>query len=199
MSAQQNRATEFFSLIVSFQTETLLDVYPGEVLASRRYKEMHLPGDVLICYADNLPTPAQTQMPPNWQELSTAESKPPFCCGGVRPYKPRRLEREIYFSDLERGQGNHPGVVFEIKRQVDSGPMLSTSYKQLIRDNVVDAPGTYSQKLHAFKNYKCAVHGLFFGVDLYKASGAGGYNRHHVRLNPFQRVNEEMQARVLAL
>ncbi|CAN0284819.1 unnamed protein product [Ascophyllum nodosum] len=47
--------------------------------------------------------------------------------------------------------------------------------------------------MHAFKNYKCTVHNRFFGVDLYRSSGnSSGYNFHHMRLNPFTRVNPDV-------
>lgn len=51
-------------------------------------------------------------------------------------------------------------------------------------------PGsTFTQKMHSFKNYKCAEHGRFFGVDLFRASESAGTNFHHMRLNPFTHVH----------
>ena len=162
MSAQQNRGTAFFSLIVDFEAQAMLDVYPAEVLAETTYKEMKLPGDVLLCYADNLPVPAQTALPPNWQQLSTVADKPPFCCSSVQPHKARRLEREIYFSDLEGTQGSHPDVVYEVKRQIDNGPMLSTTYWQLSQGEVQKANGTLHRSCMLFGT----TNALFMGSSL---------------------------------
>ncbi|CAN0408846.1 unnamed protein product, partial [Laminaria digitata] len=51
-------------------------------------------------------------------------------------------------------------------------------------------PGSsFTEKKHAFKNYKCAEHDRFFGVDLFRASNSTGTNFHHMRLNPFTHVH----------
>jgi len=41
---------------------------------------------------------------------------------------------------------------------------LSTTYWQLTINQV---HGSYTRKMDAVKNYKCANHNLFFGIDLY--------------------------------
>jgi hypothetical protein len=43
-------------------------------------------------------------------------------------------------------------------------------------------------KAHAFKNFKCTKHNLFFSLDVYTL--AGTYNYHHMRLNPVTNINE---------
>jgi hypothetical protein len=80
-------------------------------------------------------------------------------------------------------------VVFEVKRQVNNGPILSVKYFQLLDGHLVQVHGQSTQKLHAFKNYKCASHDLFYGVDLYLAGEDSGYNQHHMRLHPFEARN----------
>ena len=56
---------------------------------------------------------------------------------------------------------------------------------------VEEVAGPFSQKIHSFKNYKCASKKLFFAVDLYRADeSVPATNYHHMRLNPFTKVNE---------
>ena len=87
-------------------------------------------------------------------------------------------------------RGNVPGTIFEVKAQVDNGPLLSTKYYSLLDNEVVEQEGEFTQKIHAFKNYKCRAHDRFYAVDLYKAKNSSTYNRHHMRLNPFTKVNK---------
>lgn len=68
--------------------------------------------------------------------------------------------------------------VFQVTRQVDNGPDISTNYYKLkegrrIKLDLTDS--TSLNKIHSFKNYKCRKHGLFFKVNLY--SDKQVYNR----------------------
>lgn len=205
-TAQKNRSSEFTSVIADFEKGCMLTVYPAEVLASTTYKEMRLTAgsvDVLCCYGDNLPAPPASYTAPASISAGLKDAcesgSEPFCCGCVQLYKNRRLDRDAMFDSLRSRRGHHPNVVFEVKRQVNNGPMLSTKYYQVVNNELLEVHGSYSQKLHAFKNFKCSKHDLFFGVDLYQSRNTSSYNTHHMRLNPFEHRNIEFLRTVLAL
>ena len=68
--------------------------------------------------------------------------------------------------------------VFEVTRQVDNGPDISTFYYKMMEGKVkkLDLKDSGSlNKIHSFKNYKCRNHGLFFKVNLYSEKPV--YNR----------------------
>jgi hypothetical protein len=68
--------------------------------------------------------------------------------------------------------------VFEVTRQIDNGPDISTFYYNMMESNVkkLDLKDSSSlNKIHSFKNYKCRKHGLFFKVNLYSEKPV--YNR----------------------
>jgi hypothetical protein len=91
-----------------------------------------------------------------------------------------------------KGKGHHPNIVFEVKCQRNNGPLLSTDHFRLENGRVLPVVGgNFTQKKHAFKNFKCLVHDLFYAVDVYNNSStaSGGYNFHHMRLNPYTRIN----------
>jgi hypothetical protein len=94
------------------------------------------------------------------------------------------------FSQFISKIGNNPNIIYEVKKQTDNGPLLSTKTFRLVHDQVEEVKGKYTDKMHVFKNYKCNKHKLFFGVDLYK--NKEGTNFHHMRLNPFTKINESM-------
>ncbi|KAI9002622.1 hypothetical protein DFJ74DRAFT_746546 [Hyaloraphidium curvatum] len=196
MTVQRNRMTSFFSIIVDFAGGKLLPLYPAEALS--RYSEIVVPDDkrgpdFLVCYLAGLaPIPNQPPVEAN----TMAYEHPPFCCRSIAPYKPRPLHTEQPFRDLAAGSGgHHPTLVFEVKRQVDDGPLVSTRYYQLIGVGLVErTDGPFVDKAHAFKNYKCSRYGLFFGVDLFRApEAAARANYHHMRLNPFEHRNAAVE------
>lgn len=186
ITIQRNRTTEFSSLIVDFEAELLLPIYPVEKLSD--YKEKAC-GEFLVCYRDDL-TLLNLNVPP----LLEDSSKGPYCCDGIYPYKGIRTASDELFEALLRGSGHHPNVVFEVKRQVNRGPLISTRYFKLEQSGVTETQGgSLLNKKHVFKNYKCDRHNLFFLVDLYMTENSGtGYNYHHMRLNPCTKVNEAL-------
>ncbi|KAI1709647.1 hypothetical protein Ddc_13771 [Ditylenchus destructor] len=52
--------------------------------------------------------------------------------------------------------------------------------------------GTFTNKKHGYKNYLCATHNLFYAVDVYDRANNVGRNFHHMRLNPFTKINTEL-------
>ncbi|KAF2077048.1 hypothetical protein CYY_001680 [Polysphondylium violaceum] len=185
ITIQENRGTSFCSLIVDFEKEKLLENYPAELLNA--YKEKR-EGDYLICYLENLDEIKNLQP----QSSVDKQDNQPFCCKNITPYKSIRTDRDTVFRDFISGQGNHPEYVFEIKEQVDNGPLLSTHYYVLENGHISRTTTKPTQKVHSFKNYKCLVHKLFYAVDLYKKGDAPGYNFHHMRLNPYQNINQQL-------
>ncbi|KIY93808.1 hypothetical protein MNEG_14153, partial [Monoraphidium neglectum] len=85
-----------------------------------------------------------------------------------------------------------------VVRQVDNGPIIATTLYKLTHDAVhrVWTDNGSLSKVHAFKNYKCAAHNRFFGVDLFKEGPV--VNRYHMRLSPFQRRSPEIEAAFFA-
>jgi hypothetical protein len=87
----------------------------------------------------------------------------------------------------------------QVTRQVDNGPVIAKTLYQLVKGRVAPAEGvdlTSLSKVHSFKNFKCARHDRFFGVDLLKAGAAA--NKHHMRLAPFERRDAAVTASLLA-
>lgn len=179
ITIQKNRTTEYTSLIVNFENGSLLTHYPVDALV--KYKEIQI-GDFLVCYQDNLPIVEFSKSGQTFIETNSY----PFCCKNIFPYKPRHLDKEQVFQDLLERKGTN-GYIYEIKTQVDGGEMLWTKYFKLQDGKVNEVQGPFSQKVHAFKNYKCPEHKWFFGIDLY--SETKQHNFHHMRLNPFQQIN----------
>ncbi|KAJ1631967.1 hypothetical protein T492DRAFT_1143712 [Pavlovales sp. CCMP2436] len=139
-------------------------------------------GDFNVAYSDGLCLPAGYLSKSNYVIFGGGQQ--PFCCDV--PFKPRRLDADATFFDFMRGTGNHPNVVYEVKEQVDQGPLLSTKYYKLCNDNIEEIEDkNFAQKFHAFKNFKCAQHNRFYSVDLYREGNDAGSNFHHMRLNPF--------------
>ncbi|EFA82475.1 hypothetical protein PPL_04900 [Heterostelium album PN500] len=124
ITIQNNWTTSFSSLIVDFNSNELLPNYPAELLTN--YNEKRL-GDLLICYKSDLPRPVYSDTP----VVSTPENLP-FCCPDkLIPYKPIRTEKDIAFSDFLKSLGAYPNYIFEVKKQVNNGQLLSTKYYSL--------------------------------------------------------------------
>lgn len=181
VTLQRSRGQEFCSAVVDFENDRVMDVYPLRKLPGD-YQEFSV-GDVLVCYKEDLPV----------VELEEGKVPDSFsfpCCDGMSGYRIRRLDKDMYFTQFYAQRGSIPGIIFEVKRQVDNGPILDTTYFELSDGERVVHPGPFSRKLHAFKNYKCTKCHLFFSVDLYTKTG--GYNSHHMRLNPFTKNIEQL-------
>ncbi len=189
ITIQKNRTTDYSSLIVDFENAQLLPNYPIEIMDD--YKEKVF-GDFLVCYKEGLKVIESNNN--NNNNLSGMEKETdksiPFCCERITQYKPTRIDGEEIFQNFLSGKGHHPNIIYEVKKQINNGPLLWTKYFTLIHDRREEVKGKYTQKKHAFKNYRCLSHGYFFGIDLYQ-QGLGS-NYHHMRLNPFQKINEEL-------
>ena len=73
--------------------------------------------------------------------------------------------------------------LFQVKRQVNFGPLVSTKYFQLQDGIHKEIPNPdQKSKDHSFKNFKCGIHNLFFELNLYSFREVS--NRHHLRPNP---------------
>lgn len=182
---QRNRTGVFASIIIDSEKQQVIPNYPLENMSS--YKELVLPNNTLVCY--------QTNLPP-MTESSHSGIDNPFqfpCCNNMQPYRNRRLDKEQYFTNFKNSTGSHDNAVFEVKRQINNGPMIDTTYHQIINGIRVQADGEYKQKMHAFKNYRCNQCNLFYSIDLYHATNANVNNYHHMRLNPFTKNVENLE------
>ncbi|KAI1714667.1 hypothetical protein Ddc_11388 [Ditylenchus destructor] len=169
------------------------DVIPNYPIPQDEYREMSIPKGLpmsqcewLIAYKEALPVPEFNRNEPN------KVFNKPFCCSGIVPYRPRIISMEAAFRDFVNGTGNHPNIVFEVKCQISSGPLLYTDYFQLTDNKVEQVIGKFTNKKHTFKNYQCPTHNLFYGVDVYNKGNDVGRNHHHMRLNPFTKINAEL-------
>ena len=189
LTVQKNRTTEFASVVVDMDSGKLHPNFPAELLTS--YEETRA-GDLLVCYKAGLSLPAMFTM--NTSSIHSSPSDGPFGCSPseLSPYKHRRTAHDRAFEGFVSGNGNFPDLVFEVKKQVDNGPLISTKFFKLENDTILEATGPFTQKVHCFKNYKCVSQNLFFGVDLYRADRSTGGNYHHMRLNPFTKVNADI-------
>ena len=181
----------FSSLIVDMDTDTVLPNFPAEQLST--YEETRS-DDLLVCYKGGLAVPESFSLSALADALPEPLSGGPFGClpSGLTPYKHRRTARDTAFKNFVEGKGSYPDLIFEVKKQLDNGPLISTKYYKLEDDSITELPGPFTQKIHCFKNYKCAAQGLFFAVDLYRADQSSGSNFHHMRLNPYTKINHDI-------
>jgi hypothetical protein len=185
ITIQRNFTTEFSSLIIDLDKAELLQHYPTEITS---YEEK-LIGQFIICFKSELTMPTA---PARAKDIPEDSECFPFCCSLVAEYRPRRLEVERIFTDFFAGTGHQSTIVYEVKKQVDSGPLIWTKYFRLLNGRREEVTGKFMNKKHAFKNYKCLKHGLFFAVDLYLSQDIPGANSHHMRVNTFTKVNQEV-------
>ena len=184
LTVQRNRSTEFASVVVDFESLKLVPNYFMET----DYNEMVV-DDFLVCYKSGLKLPSSTSV-----NTSIHCNDGPFGCKSseITSYKNRITAYDATFHGFMMGKGNYPNIVFEVKKQVDNGPLISTKWYKLENDKVFEVFGSYKQKVHCFKNYKCLSQNLFFAVDLYRADESKGQNFHHMRLHPYTKVNMEV-------
>lgn len=194
MTIHLNRTSSFASLVVNMESLELLPNYPAEVLT--QYKEIR-EGSFIVCYHEDLKVPSG--MTPAQASISSVDSAKPFCCNDLTPYKPRRLDwEESYFKDFMSSKGTRNDVVFEVRAQVDNGPLLSTRYFALESGKRILVHGEFSEKTTGYKNYKCSHHKRFYAVNMYRRCKTGGSNYHHMRVVPFTKINPAVISRFLS-
>eukprot|EP00930_Biecheleria_cincta_P030154 TRINITY_DN20913_c0_g1_i1.p1 TRINITY_DN20913_c0_g1~~TRINITY_DN20913_c0_g1_i1.p1 ORF type:complete len:247 (+),score=31.22 TRINITY_DN20913_c0_g1_i1:366-1106(+) len=187
VTIQRNRTTEFSSLIINWDTMSTSPNNPMEFL--KDYKELKVAGSAfLVCFNDNLDPSVIKELDVGPRDVNA----PPFCCPDLQPYRPKRIGKESYFTGFVNSQGTHDDVVYEVKEQIDNGPLLSTRFFKLQQGNIVLVRGEFRNKAHAFKNYECKRCKRFFAVDLYRADNLAGGNYHHMRLNPFTKLSPSL-------
>ena len=193
ITIQRSRTGEFCSVIIDMDTGIVADMYPADDLSD--YKEGRVGAGAelfLYCYHANLDPSKVLHKVPTQTRTSASQFQTtgsPFCCSSLELYKPGHTSHDDKFSAFVHQRGSVRGMVFEVKAQVNNGPLVSTKYYSLDNGVVSEHEGKFNQKVHAFKNYKCQAHDLFFAVDLYKADNSKTSNYHHMRLNPFTKVN----------
>jgi hypothetical protein len=187
ITIQENRSSRFSSLIVDWDGERILPNYPMEVL--RKYDKLRV-GKFNVAYASRLALQSLAE-PSN---LSLCSDKP-FCCGEIIPYMPRRLSADPMFNAFLRAKGHYPHVVYEVKEQVDNGPLLSTKYYTLINDRLSEIEDQrFTQKMHAFKitsvpSTTASGPSTSIHRESNEALSQAGYNYQHMRLNPFTKCD----------
>lgn len=121
LTVQKNWTTDFFSVVVDFDTKTIIPLFGAEI--SSGYKEMKF-GDFNIEYqTDLLSSGAENKSVDPSKHLVNLGTSSPFCCQSIQPYKNRYLDQESHFQNFMKGNGSS-NYVFEVKRQVNNGPLL---------------------------------------------------------------------------
>ena len=183
------RTGKFASYIINFDTNSLEDVYPMPM--TRQYEELTL-RHFYVCYQSNLCSDVYTN---NIMNIENPNPNMPFCCNEIIHYRPRRTNKDYYFESFLKQHGDHPDIIFEVKRQINNGKLLSTKYYSLHDNNIIEAEKS-TVKIHTYKNYKCLKHNMFYGVDLYSAN-SNYSNNHHMRVNCFANHNNEILDEIL--
>ena len=194
MTIQRNRTGQYDSLIADLDHGTLHSVYPRAFDKTYREGPVAESETFLYCVQAGLDASPLRESTANLTQSDSTEVDSPaaFCCDGIVPYRPRRTANDGVFEKFVNGTGNAPGLLFEVKRQVDNGPLISTAVFEL-RDGVrlrVDSNES-RVKVHSFKNFKCLCHNRFFGVDLFRTGG--GLSRHHMRCNAFAKRDASLE------
>eukprot|EP00727_Mastigamoeba_balamuthi_P010984 m51a1_g6508 hypothetical protein (234) ;mRNA; f:240217-240918 len=184
LTVMRDHQSQYFSLVVDLGRGILVNNYPVEGM-SNDYSEATVrrgADKFVACFTAGLPVDPIATFPEYTGEHAGAQNTP-FCGHKLVPYRPRRLDKEQLFSDFLAESGTHSGVIYQVTRNIDNGPELSQTLWTLVDGRVEPYSGeTPTNKLHAFKNYKCPQCSLFFSVDL--LSTTAQFNYHHMRLVP---------------
>ena len=185
----RNRTGEYASLVVDMEKRTFHELYPKQFHQNFKEGPVSEDQEFLYCYQCDLdPRPLREI---NATPASEPNELDAFCCSKLEPYRPCRTQNDACFEQFVSGNGT-ANMLFEVKRQVDNGPLIGTAHFQLengVRIRV--KPTSPIQKVHSFKNYKCRVHNRFFGVDLCRSGSV--YNEHHVRCVAFSKRSAELE------
>ena len=189
ITIQRNYTSQFASFIVNFATDnpTLASHYPAEFTTV--YTEGRV-GPFLYAYQEKLDAtilPACVD-----HDAARPFGSTPFCCHRIAPYRNRRTSMDREHRSFLASEGSTPRLVYSVKEQVDHGPMISTRHFTLTDGVIDEVRGTFTEKQHAYKNYKCTTHNRFFGLDLFTADGSVSHNSHHMRVNAFTHPNEKV-------
>merc|ERR1711935_755222 len=115
----------FTSVVVNVDKQILMAKYPKEIQG--KAIEMKLDNEKYIV--------SYFQKPQIRAEMMEAAVKSgedqPFCCNLVRPYKNIQTDKEAIFKQFMEKRGTVQDRLFEVKRQINFGPLLSTKYFML--------------------------------------------------------------------
>jgi hypothetical protein len=194
---QRNRTGEYASLIVDFECGRMHNVYP------KQFNQIYCEGpiaeseDFLYCYHAGLDASPLRAIENETKTIEYCDEDTSlafaFCCNELTPYKPCPTEYDRAFEKFVSGVGSAEGLLFEVKRQVDNGKLISTAVFELREGIHVQVnPKEPLRKVHSFKNYKCTRHKRFFAVDLCKDSNYGR-SKHHLRCLAFGKRNSDLE------
>lgn len=111
----------------------------------------------------------------------------PFCCRGVTKVHDRRLQRDSTFAALVAHKGTNANIVYEVKamRNRADAFVFSRRFYTLLNGTVSETQGVFTRRIHAYKNYWCRQHDLWFSIDLFAQlddSTESARQKHHMRM-----------------
>jgi hypothetical protein len=189
-SIQENRNTFSCSIIIDWTNNIILTHYPSVFVGEyeeKQYKKL------LICYKINLPRVLSNNNDYEYKPIKNdCEIRKTIgitfpCCEQMVEYRNIKTAYDEQFYDfkLQSPNANYEKFIFEVKRQINNGPLLDKAQYALKNGTRYIMNGVHKQKKHAYKNYICTKCNLFFGVDLCLSSNENEYNHYHLRLNPY--------------
>eukprot|EP01095_Lingulamoeba_sp_RSL-Kostka_P014917 TRINITY_DN6682_c0_g1_i1.p1 TRINITY_DN6682_c0_g1~~TRINITY_DN6682_c0_g1_i1.p1 ORF type:complete len:276 (-),score=56.82 TRINITY_DN6682_c0_g1_i1:159-986(-) len=180
ITIQRSHSGDFCSLIINFEKEELEECYPA---TDFDYKDLFL-NNCSVCFTqlESMPEIDLSNNDNNSDEV--------FCCDQLKLYKNRRTTKDEEFKNFIKSTGSS-SYIFHMKKQINFGKIIFEKYFSLKDGIISEVDGDKLSKVHTFKNYKCQNHNMFYGIDLYSKSKSV-YNKHHMRIYPYQNINMEV-------
>jgi len=177
VTVQQNRGSLYGSFVIDMRgpTPVLKQSYPKE-LPSSQHK-----------YTSNFSVSVVTDLDPSVIDRASEEadetvaSSDLWCCDPSNWTKKstKRTSRDTIFEDFRHSRNSHPNIVFKVRKQINYGPDVWTKHFTL-NDGKITETESATHKIHAFKNYVCHAHNMYYEVDLFSRTGSVR-NAHHMR------------------
>ncbi|EGG16879.1 hypothetical protein DFA_07859 [Cavenderia fasciculata] len=182
ITIQENKSNDFLSLVIDFQQNKILPQIPIDLLLQDNNKEKSF-GNYRCFYNDDL-------------ELSNGF----LCCSNLMAVEPKISSSDAHkdrcFVDFINCRGNHPDLIFEVKKVQDTGAqsVITTTNHQILNNKLVKVDSRSSTlKMITFRNFKCSSHKIYYGIDVYQSQRSGATSP-QIRLSPFTTRNDSLMS-----
>jgi hypothetical protein len=160
--SKENRGSQYASMIIDFSVSPpqLRTNYPLEMEGKGVFDDPI--GNYYVCAGplESLTSVQLLKYESDMKSVTAAAATPtkvnvhPICCpSSVKPYRAIRTDRDAVFSSFLSSHGNHNDIVYRVVTKVNNGPVIGTTYHQLIDNTIVNRDGPYNDKIHSYKNY----------------------------------------------